>query len=932
ALNSTQIELSWSHPGGIVFFPIFLNGVHIDEVSANGRSKIIDGLQPGVVYCFQVAAHNQYQQSMLSNPQCIPTLPELTAPNVPDDFDATLIDGSIIRLNWNDVSEETFYLIYEDGDQIDTVTANTTSFQITEGVEPNGVQRCFTVRAQNDAGVSDHSIRDCLKVADDTGYYISGRVTTPDGGFLPEVEIVIDFEHFTKTNGAGLFTFRELENQTYTVSPSKCGYQIQPQTVSLDYDDVLLEFEAVPVEGIDVCIDHIDIRQTFVDDYDRQLEQSIPLIGGKLTVARVFVDISGAAEVQNLNIKLYQRTPHGTITSIAHPHEFSSRSAKPNSNRYNYLDSSNFVLWAPNTTESVTYWAEVNSDEQDTNLFNNVGGYTTVTFQKGYPLEINVAKVNYQPNETFHCPLVEDDKFGYASDRVDDAYRWAEQVLPVSHIEVVPIEFHEPFVLPLHSRIDGICKNTHTHEYNEWVKTVRRKIPANKRKSVLFTWLPGHIRREGIIAQYIVNKIAWALDNEVVYPWLMGHELAHSLTGVTHIKKDGCMGIDIESWPIQYPPDEKIQEWGLYIPSQDMYGVNIMKNPEDTYDLLSYCDDKEIETAWIAPWTYIKAYGSMPLLRTKFTKPLQPFVTIRGSVYKDGRVEIRGLLRSAWHEPGNSHELGSEYCVETQTKDHTLLDSFCFDLSFKEEIGGAPLDSAGFFIDLPDKQEVGRVVLKHLGNIIGSKEPSANIPQISLLSPNGGETWSANGEQMIRWEASDLDGDELRYELDYYDGQNWDPIAVEVYTTEYWIDTSRLAGGDQIKIKVTANDGWHEASDESDEVLTVGSKPPILKLLEPSNNHQVNPGYTIYFRGRAHDVEDGSLKDRMIWESNLDGELGQGNRIIAALSQGVHTITLSVTDGDENQVEEIITLYVGVEPLTEPPFQTHWQYLPLILE
>lgn len=64
--------------------------------------------------------------------------------------------------------------------------------------------------------------------------------------------------------------------------------------------------------------------------------------------------------------------------------------------------------------------------------------------------------------------------------------------------------------------------------------------------------------------------------------------------------------------------------------------------------------------------------------------------------------------------------------------------------------------------------------------------------------------------------------------------------------------------------------------------------------------------------GTATDVEDGLLEGAsLVWESDFDGDLGEGHTIITAeLSTGEHQISLTATDSDGEQTTTVLRLVV----------------------
>jgi hypothetical protein len=108
----------------------------------------------------------------------------------------------------------------------------------------------------------------------------------------------------------------------------------------------------------------------------------------------------------------------------------------------------------------------------------------------------------------------------------------------------------------------------------------------------------------------------------------MAHELGHSL-GLPHAP---C-GVD--GGPFPYP-EAKIGAWGYSL------GTKTLKDPEETYDLMSYCDP-----AFISDYNFEKIFERIRYLNLQFdvTEPLAPVRYLR--LLQDGRrVLLRGRLAS----------------------------------------------------------------------------------------------------------------------------------------------------------------------------------------------------------------------------------------------------------------------------------------------
>jgi hypothetical protein len=93
--------------------------------------------------------------------------------------------------------------------------------------------------------------------------------------------------------------------------------------------------------------------------------------------------------------------------------------------------------------------------------------------------------------------------------------------------------------------------------------------------------------------------------------------------------------------------------------------------------------------------------------------------------------------------------------------------------------------------------------------------------------------------------------------------------------------------------------------------------PPVLNVVKPTNGTTAALGSVVNFEATAIDPQDGDISAAIIWTSNLQGSIGFGGLFTKTnLSQGTHTITASVTDG-QNPV--IVQRTVTIGPAGPPP-------------
>ena len=89
---------------------------------------------------------------------------------------------------------------------------------------------------------------------------------------------------------------------------------------------------------------------------------------------------------------------------------------------------------------------------------------------------------------------------------------------------------------------------------------------------------------------------------------------------------------------------------------------------------------------------------------------------------------------------------------------------------------------------------------------------------------------------------------------------------------------------------------------------------PVVTITAPSDGSIFASGSIIAFAGTASDTEDGDLTGSLTWISNIDGAIGTGGSFSVSLSDGVHTITASVTDSGGKASSSSISITVGTPP------------------
>lgn len=99
-----------------------------------------------------------------------------------------------------------------------------------------------------------------------------------------------------------------------------------------------------------------------------------------------------------------------------------------------------------------------------------------------------------------------------------------------------------------------------------------------------------------------------------------------------------------------------------------------------------------------------------------------------------------------------------------------------------------------------------------------------------------------------------------------------------------------------------------EITNEQPVVTVTSPLPSSAALQEVGLNANIN------FVASASDAEDGDVTNSIVWESSLDGVIGNGGNVSAVLSTGMHTVRASVTDSDSAHGADFAVIIVSDQP------------------
>lgn len=125
-----------------------------------------------------------------------------------------------------------------------------------------------------------------------------------------------------------------------------------------------------------------------------------------------------------------------------------------------------------------------------------------------------------------------------------------------------------------------------------------------------------------------------------------------------------------------------------------------------------------------------------------------------------------------------------------------------------------------------------------------------------------------------------------------HDGERWQSLSLPQPPGRLPIDARYLPGGPECRLRLLVSDGLHTHRFDG-KPFALKPRGWVAMILRPADR-AVLEGGAVELVGQGFEVEArlGEF-EALAWRSSLDGELGRGHRLHAALSRGKHEITLS---------------------------------------
>jgi hypothetical protein len=392
------------------------------------------------------------------------------------------------------------------------------------------------------------------------------------------------------------------------------------------------------------------------------------------------------------------------------------------------------------------------------------------------------------------------------------------------------------------------------------------------------------------------------------------HEIAHAF-GRPHTPCDKAKAPGEDpNYPVyQNFPRGSIGEVGLDVLRDTTY------NPMNAYDFLSYC-----APTWVSPWTYLHLYdwivtniggmggGGQGDARSSSAGQTSEFYYIAFRVHRigAGAVSPHVEITDAFHlrrRPPRSQVAHSDVTVELVADRGVLIDSQpAVAIDAHTDENALFVDHRATFLAHPNLRAV-RVVARGVELVewpLASDPPTVAIPEVRT------------GHNMLRVRWSAEAGADLEPPISFgvrysADGERWRALAAGIVANELTANLDLLPGGDSCRVQVIASAGFRSAVAIS-EPFRVDKKGRRPVIASPTPGAEYEVGAPIPLVGAAFSPDWGSTDpDEVAWTTRAIGVLGVGHQVtIANLPVGRHQIAMYAPDGADGEVTATVPIRV----------------------
>ncbi len=388
---------------------------------------------------------------------------------------------------------------------------------------------------------------------------------------------------------------------------------------------------------------------------------------------------------------------------------------------------------------------------------------------------------------------------------------------------------------------------------------------------------------------------------------VFSHELGHALGDLPDRYNDSISD-DLSTKEFAskwfYNGKTRYSPWDVHVvmgaDTNHIKSVHFIEDYQDLFDVLVLPTNGQ--AALLGMETKEEADDTGPVLHLVFDVESQDNV--------DGLIfQVADGLELTPQDPGGDYSLvfGNGSNILSQYPFSTEVDHYPMEGS---DIESTP---TSFEVVAPFPTGTGWVELRQGESVKSRLEVSPNAPTVTLLEPNGGQSFANDDIITIRWNSQDIDGNELDHTLAYSTdgGASWILLTAAYHGNEYRWDIGNLPGslGNQGRIRVTASDGFHSSSDESDTAFFVAGKPPVAVILAPQPGTEITACGGLAVEGLANDPEGQSLT--YAWKMDGSSISSELSGLIPAPQPGQHILAFEASDLEGFTTRKEVTFQVG---------------------
>jgi hypothetical protein len=339
------------------------------------------------------------------------------------------------------------------------------------------------------------------------------------------------------------------------------------------------------------------------------------------------------------------------------------------------------------------------------------------------------------------------------------------------------------------------------------------------------------------------------------------------------------------------------------------------------YDFMSYCGNGSVSQIEADHWISVRNWSRM----IAFHPPAQTLPTsvrsgalaqaagdtpllVLATVDSAGKTSIFDVAPGL--QSGVGPTAGSPYRIELRDAADNILASAVPATSGVHSDGQQP----GTLLEatLPFVPSAASVVISAEGVELSRRTRSSHAPDVAIIAPGPGARVGHNATTLVRWAASDLDGDPLTSAVDYSadGGRHWKVVADNVHGQSVSVLSRLLTASANARLRVRVSDGFDVTTAVSGALRAAGAAPAV-HIIGGTPGGRMRADAMLLLRGSAYDdagsrLTGGSLR----WYAGRR-LLGRGELLtVHGLPAGTTAIRLVATDARGRSAQTFLPLRV----------------------